>query len=72
MIGGENSRKPVFGFRLSGEGLFAKVSGCLFQVGARGEGAVQGNFFIRRACFHIVHTGDDQVAVEFAAAVNKQ
>ena len=24
MIGGENSRKPVFGFRLSGEGLFCK------------------------------------------------
>ena len=27
MIGGENSRKPVFGFRLSGEGLFCKGLG---------------------------------------------
>ena len=29
MILGENSRKPVFGFRLLGERNFAKVSGCI-------------------------------------------
>ena len=43
VIGGENSRKPVFGFRLSGEGLFLQRSqaenaklaflGCLFFGG---------------------------------------
>ena len=55
------------------EADFQRVtSGCLFQVVAQVEGAVQENFFIRRACLRIVHTGDDQVIVEFAAAVNKQ
>ena len=29
MSGGENSRKPVFGFRLLGKRNFAKVSKCL-------------------------------------------
>ena len=38
MIWGENSRKPVFGFRLSRKGFFAKVSGGVHNdVGCFGQ-----------------------------------